>query len=100
VVRQVANLACLSAFPNGDEPLQSSEIRASHKEVEQFVGKLEGFCGSLDPAGQAMLGTILEERNRAIRVGTSLGPGATGTRSRVARVRSRKSRGRMTWEGG
>jgi hypothetical protein len=61
------------------------------------VGKLEGFYGSLEPAEQAMLGTILEGRNLAIRVGTSLGPGATGTRRRVARVRSRKPRGRMTW---
>ena len=26
----------------------------------KFVGKLEGFYGSLNPAGQAMLGTILE----------------------------------------
>ena len=62
------------------------------------MGKLDGFYGSLDPAGQAMLGTILEGRNRAIRVGTALGPGPTGTRRRVARVQGRKLRGRMTWE--
>ena len=35
------------------------EIRVSHEEVEGFVAKLRDFHGSLDPAGQAMLETIL-----------------------------------------
>ena len=39
---------------------EGQEIRASHEEVEEFVGKLQGFHDALDPAGQAMLGTILE----------------------------------------
>ncbi len=37
------------------------EVRASHEEVEGFVGKLREFHGSLDESEQAMLGTILEE---------------------------------------
>lgn len=39
---------------------EAKEIRATHEEVEEFVSKLRGFHDSLDPAGQAMLGTILE----------------------------------------
>ena len=39
---------------------ESSEVRASHDEVEAFVGKLREFHGFLDESGQAMLGTILE----------------------------------------
>lgn len=39
---------------------EGQEIRASHEEVEEFVGKLRGFHDALDPAGQAMLGTILD----------------------------------------
>ena len=39
---------------------EGQEIRASHEEVEAFVGKLRGFHEGLDPAGRAMLGTILE----------------------------------------
>jgi hypothetical protein len=39
---------------------EEQEIRATHEEVEQFVSKLQGFNDSLDPAGQAMLGTILD----------------------------------------
>ncbi len=35
------------------------EVRATHEEVEAFVGKLRGFHGSLNEAEQAMLGTIL-----------------------------------------
>ncbi len=38
----------------------SEEIRASHEEVEAFVGKLREFHGSLGASEQAMLGTILE----------------------------------------
>ncbi len=38
----------------------SEEIRASHEEVEAFVGKLREFHGSLGESEQAMLGTILE----------------------------------------
>ena len=36
------------------------EVRATHEEVEEFVGRLKGFGDSLDPAGRAMLGTILD----------------------------------------
>jgi len=39
---------------------ESNEVRASHEEVEQFVGSLKGFHDGLEPAGQAMLATILE----------------------------------------
>ena len=39
---------------------ESSEVRASREEVEQFVGKLKEFHGSLDEGERAMLGTILE----------------------------------------
>ena len=39
---------------------EEQEIRASHEEVEEFVSKLKGFHDSLDPAGQAMLATILD----------------------------------------
>ncbi len=39
---------------------EEQEVRASHEEVERFVSKLKGFHDSLDPAGQAMLGTILD----------------------------------------
>ena len=39
---------------------EEQELRASHEEVEQFVSKLRAFNDSLDPAGQAMLGTILD----------------------------------------
>jgi hypothetical protein len=42
------------------EMTEGQEIRATHEEVEEFVGKLRGFNDSLDPAGQAMLGTILD----------------------------------------
>jgi hypothetical protein len=40
---------------------EEQEVRATHEEVEQFVSKLRGFNDSLDPAGQAMLGTILDD---------------------------------------
>jgi hypothetical protein len=39
---------------------EGQEIRASREEVEEFVGKLKGFHDALNPAGQAMLGTILD----------------------------------------
>lgn len=39
---------------------EDQEIRASHEEVEQFVGKLKEFRGSLDEGERAMLDTILE----------------------------------------
>jgi hypothetical protein len=38
---------------------EGREIRASHEEVEAFVGKLRDFYGSLDESEQAMLGMIL-----------------------------------------
>ncbi len=39
---------------------QNQEVRASHEEVEAFVGKLREFHGSLGEAERAMLGTVLE----------------------------------------
>jgi hypothetical protein len=39
---------------------EGSEVRASHEEVEAFVGELRRFHSSLDESGQAMLGTILQ----------------------------------------
>jgi hypothetical protein len=39
---------------------EEKEVRATREEVEQFVSKLRGFNDFLDPAGQAMLGTILD----------------------------------------
>jgi hypothetical protein len=39
---------------------EEQEVRPTHEEVEQFVSKLRAFHDSLDPAGQAMLGTILD----------------------------------------
>jgi len=38
---------------------EGNEVRASHEEVEGFVGKLRDFHGSLDESGQAMLETVL-----------------------------------------
>jgi hypothetical protein len=39
---------------------ESSEVRASHDEVEGFVAKLREFHGSLGEAEQAMMDTILD----------------------------------------
>jgi hypothetical protein len=39
---------------------QEHEIRATHEEVEEFVGKLQGFHGSLSESEQAMLETIVQ----------------------------------------
>ncbi len=39
---------------------EGQEIRASHEEVEAFVGKLKEFHGSLGESERAMMGTILE----------------------------------------
>lgn len=39
---------------------EGQEMRASHEEVEAFVGKLKEFHGSLGDGEQAMLATILE----------------------------------------
>ena len=39
---------------------EGHEVRASHEEVEAFVGKLKGFHGSLGEGERAMLETILE----------------------------------------
>ena len=39
---------------------ERQEIRASHQEVEAFVGELRGFYGGLKPVEQHMLATILE----------------------------------------
>ncbi len=55
---------------------ESKEVKASHEEVEAFVGKLQGFHGSLDESGRAMLGTILE---------SAQGGEAAGYRYRLSR---------------
>ena len=39
---------------------EGSEVRASHEEVEAFVGKLRDFHGSLGEGERAMLETVLE----------------------------------------
>ena len=39
---------------------EEREIRATHEEVESFVGKLKEFHSSLDEGEQAMMDTILE----------------------------------------
>ncbi len=39
---------------------ENQEVRASHDEVEAFVGKLKGFHDSLGEGERAMMGTILE----------------------------------------
>ncbi len=39
---------------------EGNEVRASHEEVEAFVGKLREFHGSLGEGERAMLGTLLE----------------------------------------
>jgi len=39
---------------------EGQEVRATHEEVEAFVGKLREFHGSLGDGERAMLGTILE----------------------------------------
>lgn len=40
--------------------MAEQEISASREEVEQFVGKLRDFHGSLSESEQAMLDTILD----------------------------------------
>ena len=41
--------------------MSEQETRASHEEVEQFMGKLRGFYGGLQTSAErAMLATILE----------------------------------------
>ncbi len=39
---------------------ESNEVRASHEEVERFVGKLREFHGSLGEGERAMMATLLE----------------------------------------
>jgi hypothetical protein len=39
---------------------EEQEVRATHEEVEAFVGKLKDFHSSLDESGQEMLGSILD----------------------------------------
>jgi hypothetical protein len=39
---------------------EEQEVRATHEEVEGFVGKLKDFHGSLSESEQAMLETVLE----------------------------------------
>ena len=40
---------------------EEQEVRASREEVEQFVGKLREFHGSLSESEQAMLDTLLAQ---------------------------------------
>jgi hypothetical protein len=39
---------------------EHNEVKASHEEVEAFVGKLREFRGSLAESEQAMLDTVFE----------------------------------------
>lgn len=39
---------------------EGDEIRATHEEVEAFVGRLRELHDELAPSGQAMLATILD----------------------------------------
>ena len=44
---------------------ENQEIRASHEEVEGFVGKLKDFHSSLGESEQAMLDTVLDSAKGA-----------------------------------
>ena len=44
---------------------EGQEIRASHQEVEAFVGELRGFYGGLKPVEQHMLATTILEGAQA-----------------------------------
>ncbi len=44
---------------------EEQEVRASHDEVEAFVGKLREFHSSLGESEQAMLGTVLDSAQGA-----------------------------------
>ena len=65
---------------------EEREVRASHEEVERFVGKLKGFHDALDPVGQAMLGTILD------------GAAAGDTGGYAARIKFASQGGQKPWE--
>ncbi len=65
---------------------EEREVRASHEEVEQFVGKLRGFHDALDPGGQAMLGTILD------------GAAAGDTGGYYSRIKFADQGGQKPWE--
>ena len=39
---------------------EEQEVKATHEEVEGFVGKLRDFHSSLDESGQGMLDSILD----------------------------------------
>ena len=65
---------------------EEREVRASHEEVEQFVGKLKGFHDALDPSGQAMLGTILD------------GAAAGDTGGYLVRIKFADQGGQKPWE--
>ncbi len=65
---------------------EEREVRASHEEVEQFVGKLKGFHDALDPVGQAMLGTILD------------GAAAGDTGGYYTRIKFASQGGQKPWE--
>ncbi len=44
---------------------EGQQVRASHDEVEAFVGKLREFHSSLGESEQAMLGTVLDSAQGA-----------------------------------
>lgn len=58
---------------------EAQEIRASHQEVEGFVGKLREFHGSLGESEQAMLATILEGAQAGDTSGYGIKRGRYGT---------------------
>ena len=58
---------------------EGQEIRASHEEVEGFVGKLREFHGSLGESERAMLETILEGAQQGDTGGYIIRKGRYGT---------------------
>jgi hypothetical protein len=65
---------------------REQEMWACHEEVEDFVAKLKGFHDSLDPAEQAMLGTILD------------GATAADTGGYYTRIKFGQQGGQKPWE--
>jgi len=58
-----------------------NDVRATHEEVEGFVGKLREFHGSLSESEQAMLDTTSSTPPRAARRVVTAGGGAPGRTS-------------------
>ena len=82
---------------------EGQEIRASHQEVEAFVGELRGFYGGLKPVEQHMLATILGRSSRARRPArqpaTAFGGAGTASPRREA-PRRRRPRAETTSSAG